>query len=511
MNSKVSFLIFFFLFGLLLNSNLKAQNIEDIKRLIYENNTGTARFTSMGGAFGALGADISAINNNPASSAVYNFSNIGFSLDYSNTSNLFNYNGNNTENQFSTFNINQFGLTAIFKDDQNEDWSHIGFAFNYKSNTNYRDKIYINSNNNFNSIENYFLYYAQGLKTSNLILQNNETTKDLYQYLGQTNNLGFGAQQAFLGYQGYILNPIEASSDNASYVSNAKYSNGIENQFYNFHNGINKTATINFSARYKEKIYIGLNINFHEIEYDQTKDYYESGFDFSSNIQKINFQNKLVVIGKGNSIQLGLITKLNNSIRVGISYHSPTWYEFFDETSEYLISNHFLNDIEYKDIIDPDTINVFPKYNITIPSKIGISTAFVGTKGLISFEYITSNISSVILKDDSPNSFIKINNEIRQTFKKKNTLKIGAEYRILPLSLRIGFYNSGSPSKYFNYNNIKSLSYGFGIDLGNSMLDISIQNSKLKDSRKLYDKGLNESFDINRKLLNIIASYTFKL
>ena len=43
------------------------------------------------------------------------------------------------------------------------------------------------------------------------------------------------------------------------------------------------------------------------------------------------------------------------------------------------------------------------------------------------------------------------------------------------------------------------------------MLDISIQNSKLKDSRKLYDKGLNESFDINRKLLNIIASYTFKL
>ena len=35
--------------------NLYSQNSEDLKRLINTNNLGTARFTSMGGAFIALG------------------------------------------------------------------------------------------------------------------------------------------------------------------------------------------------------------------------------------------------------------------------------------------------------------------------------------------------------------------------------------------------------------------------------------------------------------------------
>ena len=36
-----------------------------------DNTVGSARFQSMGGAFGALGGDLSAININPAGSAVF--------------------------------------------------------------------------------------------------------------------------------------------------------------------------------------------------------------------------------------------------------------------------------------------------------------------------------------------------------------------------------------------------------------------------------------------------------
>ena len=36
-----------------------------------DNSVGSARFQSMGGAFGALGGDLSAININPAGSAVF--------------------------------------------------------------------------------------------------------------------------------------------------------------------------------------------------------------------------------------------------------------------------------------------------------------------------------------------------------------------------------------------------------------------------------------------------------
>ena len=42
---------------------------------------GTARFMSMGGAFGALGGDLSTLSQNPAGIGVYRHSEIGFTVD----------------------------------------------------------------------------------------------------------------------------------------------------------------------------------------------------------------------------------------------------------------------------------------------------------------------------------------------------------------------------------------------------------------------------------------------
>ncbi|UWX55711.1 UPF0164 family protein [Maribacter litopenaei] len=49
-----------------------SQNINDVLRYGQEDLLGTARFQAMGGAFGALGGDMSALNINPAGSAVFN-------------------------------------------------------------------------------------------------------------------------------------------------------------------------------------------------------------------------------------------------------------------------------------------------------------------------------------------------------------------------------------------------------------------------------------------------------
>ena len=53
---------------------VSAQNINDVVRYGTENLQGTARFQAMGGAFGALGGDLSSLNVNPAGSAVFNYS-----------------------------------------------------------------------------------------------------------------------------------------------------------------------------------------------------------------------------------------------------------------------------------------------------------------------------------------------------------------------------------------------------------------------------------------------------
>ena len=72
---------FLFLTLLCVNHLSFSQTYEDVLRYNSFNNEGTSRFNSMGGAFGALGGDVSAISINPASSSVFIDSEISFSLN----------------------------------------------------------------------------------------------------------------------------------------------------------------------------------------------------------------------------------------------------------------------------------------------------------------------------------------------------------------------------------------------------------------------------------------------
>ena len=60
--------------------SLFAQDFNDALRYADDNLQGTSRFQAMGGAFGALGGDLSAFAHNPAGSAVYNYGQFGISL-----------------------------------------------------------------------------------------------------------------------------------------------------------------------------------------------------------------------------------------------------------------------------------------------------------------------------------------------------------------------------------------------------------------------------------------------
>ena len=60
--------------------SLMSQNISDALNYTNNNIDGSARFSAMGGAFGALGGEISSISLNPAGSAIFN--NSYFSLSF---------------------------------------------------------------------------------------------------------------------------------------------------------------------------------------------------------------------------------------------------------------------------------------------------------------------------------------------------------------------------------------------------------------------------------------------
>ena len=58
-----------------------AQSIEDVLRFTRSELKGSARYVSMGGAFQALGGDLSAVSGNPAGAAVFLNSELGVTLN----------------------------------------------------------------------------------------------------------------------------------------------------------------------------------------------------------------------------------------------------------------------------------------------------------------------------------------------------------------------------------------------------------------------------------------------
>ena len=186
---------------------------------------------------------------------------------------------------------------------------------------------------NKNSIADYFLYYADGIDFENIQLYDDESIVEVYRLLG--NDIGYGAQQAFLGYQSYIIDPISDNPYEQSYISNIESS---QNRHYLnvINNGVHRKTSFNFSGLIKY-FTSRFNINQHRIDFINDQEFFEGEQDLNSLIYDVSFDNKLISYGEGFSLQFGTILKLNN-IRLGLSYDSPQWFEINDETIQKISS-----------------------------------------------------------------------------------------------------------------------------------------------------------------------------
>ena len=125
--------------------------------------------------------------------------------------------------------------------------------------------LFVREFTNSNSIDSYFLANAQGLRLDQISAFDNETITDAYVDIGNT--FGYPHQQAFLGYESWIIEPDSFEDNNTSYTSNI--APGTFNQtYYSISRGYNGKLTANIGAQYSEKIYLGLNVNGHFVDYD---------------------------------------------------------------------------------------------------------------------------------------------------------------------------------------------------------------------------------------------------
>lgn len=496
--------------GVLSMSPIYAQEISDAVRFSNDEVQGTARFRALSGAFGALGGDMSAVSINPAGSAIFARSHASFSLSNLTVNNDVNYFNGFSSSSESKFDINQAGAAFVFaSNNSNSMWKKFVLSFAYDKTANYQDE-WNATGTNTKSIDRYFLNYAQGVRLDEISAFSDETISQGYAGIGSA--FGYGNQQAFLGYESYILQPAADTDENTLYTSNIGA--GTFNQSYDYiATGYNGKFTFNAATQYGETLYLGLNLNTHFINYERFTNFTEFNDNAGSSVTDVDFENSLITTGNGFSFQVGAILKVTNELRAGLTYQSPTWYTIAEETTQYISTvRNGLNGFETVRV-NPDVVNIFPDYKLQTPGKITGSLAYVfGDNGLLSFDYSRKDFSNTKFKPTADPFFSSQNNTINNALQASNTYRLGGEYRYKRVSFRGGYRFEDSPYKDDSfYGNLNGYSAGLGYKFGSASLDFTYDYAERTVNNKLYEVGLTDAATLDTNNSNFTLSLGFSL
>lgn len=492
-----------------------AQGVNEALQYSITDMNGTARFRAVSGAFGALGGDLSAVSINPASSVVFANNQVAFTLNNNYNSIKSQYFDTKTQTSTNNISFNQIGGVFVFEnDDRSSGWKKFALALNYDNQANFRNSVFLSGENPTNSIDQYFLNQAKGMRFSDI------SGKDF-------NQMGFQQTQVALGYDSQILDydttnnifyaNVSRASDGKKYLQQSTYRN----------TGYNGKLAFNFSAEYEKKLMVGINLNAHFSEFTQQKTFTEkndkANYDAGATVKSISFYNELQSQGSGFSLQIGGIYKPTPELKLGFTYDSPTWMVLEDQLSQRISTTGVVVDTPgppptYKSFshnIDPRTPIIFEPYTIVTPDKWTFSGAYVfGKKGFISFDYSLKDYSNTTFKpfnefnDPQGNNS---NNIFPNLFGVSNEFRVGIEHKIKQLSLRGGYRYEESPYVNKSYmSDLIGFSGGIGYNWGGTKLDFAYSTAYRKYKEEIF-QNIPDLANFSRRNHNFTVSMTFEL
>ncbi len=425
-----------------------AQTDLDVYRYNLSEVSGSARYMGLGGSMSALGGDFSAIANNPAGLATFRNDEfgIGFMLNNQSSTGYLN-DGVVNDGRFS-MNMPTLGLAKVTN--TSGDWNRFTFGFGYNQTASFSGS-YTGLGYNDQSSRTYaFLENAQGTRPENLNT--------------------FSAE--YLAFQTYV---IDTSSGANYFVYNPSAG---QDQYLNIdRNGRSGEVYIGFAGTYQEKLQIGVNLGFPSFRSEESRFYSESNFeDTASNaltgFEYINYINQS---GNGFKMSVGLQFKPIHEIRIGLAYHSPTWY-----TIDYRVQSSMRSSFDNGDNYSMDTDPGYKRYRFSTPERIVAGLAIVmGKAGFLSIDYIWQDFSNSKFKSNTL-EFLDFNRQIQNDFAARSELRLGAEINAGPAVFRLGGGVQSSPFTYANNFDTKANysreygSLGIGYKLKQVNLDFSI-------------------------------------
>ncbi len=466
---------------------------------------GTARFTAMGGAFCAVGADLSTLAYNPAGIAVYNKNQLEITpgLTLQNTSSS--YNGTSVSNENSKVNLQSIGLVGTRKvgKEDGTGWKSYNFGFAYNRLNNFNDNVTISGYNFKNTFLDNVTAAGQGTNYQNLdpfLIGPAFNTYLLDTVAGTKGSNYFNVIHPFLG--GNTGNYIDQLENITTTGSMGEYDFSV-------------------GGNYNDKLFIGATLGIVNTDYTLTDTYTETTHfnnDTAFGLQNYSLTEGLTTSGVGYNFKIGFIYRIMDWLRIGGAVHSPTFFNMTDNFSTSWVANY--GPSPYTGTggsTDPLGAQATYSYNLTTPLKaIGGIAVIINNQGILSADYEYVDYSSIRVNSTDPSLAAdytsQVNSAISQQFIQASNIKIGAEWVLYPVSFRAGYALYGNP---FNEASVgfssprTTYSAGVGLKVNNVFFDFSYTRTQYSEQYQIYG-GANAS-TLNTTISNVIFTlgYTF--
>ncbi|MDD2799087.1 MAG: hypothetical protein PHV20_10875 [Bacteroidales bacterium] len=406
-----------------------AQSEMDALKYSKSDLNGTARYMSMGGAFGALGGDISALANNPAGIGVYRSSEFSGTANLSNVSTSTMWKGTGVDASNIKFNFNNMAYIGTFKPDV-EGLVNFNFGIGFNRLKDFYRNYQTSGKNLSFSLTDYISTvtnnnnHGQGVLAANLDVTNSYSGYDNYPWI------------SVLGWNSFLIDPVNPSNIDNNYKYKGIGSLNPNATLKVSERGNIDEYNISFGGNIYDVFYFGTTIGITDLNYRMTSNYSENlgdPVDYTLN-------NYLETRGSGIDLKAGVILRPIDFFRFGLAVHTPIYYKLTDYYDANVRWNNGTSD---KNTSTP--LNSFSEYSLRTPFKMQVSSAFIfGKKGVLSFEYEYVDYSNMSMKDPDGYGWAA-NDYIQQDMGPGHNIKIGGEFRLTPqFSLRGGYANQAS-------------------------------------------------------------------
>ena len=471
---RISLLILAVLFVFV---GVTAQNVDDALRYSQLFYGGTARFMSMGGAFTSLGGDISSLSQNPAGIGVFRSSELTITPQLFHIKSTADFTGTSTDYLYK-FNLNQIGIVSSLVSNNNETGLislNIGYSYNKTNNLNQSMKIQGVSNTS--SMADYWASIG------------NKDGGTYYKDLKGAEGIAFDA---------YVIDTVTGSRGKSFATAFSNYGDNPPSRYGQTirrlvsNEGYIGEHDLSIGGNYSNKLFFGATIGISKLRYTSHYEHLESvNTALASKLQDFTYTDHFEDKGTGYSLKIGVIFKPVDAVRIGLAFHSPTWYKI----NEYFytdITSHFTDGGKYEFSNKPQRFD----YALATPFRVlgGIGVQ-VQKFALLSADYEFVDYSTARFSETGDGYDYSVKNmEIKNSLKSVSNVRLGGEFRINKLYLRTGYgyygkaFKPGEDNANLEYS---SLSLGAGFREQNVSIDFAYTHYNYSQKYFLYPVNQN--------------------